>query len=64
MCGAGEGVGAYNENFGLIAIEFQKVSLHPVFYVSQAGGEGGVGDGGDGFGGKVELCVVRITVEM
>lgn len=38
--------------------------MHPGFNVSQAGGEGGVGGSSDGFGGKVQLGVVSVTVKM
>ena len=62
--GAGEGVWANDEDFGFIAVELEKVCLHPGFYFSQAGGEGGVGGGSDGFAGEIQLGVIGITVKV
>jgi len=63
---AGEGVRADAEYFRLIAVEFEKVLLHPWFDISDTGGVGGVGDwgGGDGLVGEVELSVVSVAVDV
>lgn len=53
LCRAGEGGRANNKDFCFIAVEFEKVCLHPGFNVTEAGGEGGVGGWGDSFGGEI-----------
>ena len=64
MGGTGEGVGASNQNFRFIAVELEKICLHPGFNVSEAGGESGEGGGGNVFAGEVELGVVSVAVEV
>lgn len=59
----GDGVWADDEDLRLVAVEFQKILLHPRFQVAKAGCEGGVDGRGDGFGGEVELGIISITVE-
>ena len=59
----GDGVWTNDEDLRLIAVEFQKINLHPSFKVAKGGSEGGVDGRGDGFGGEVELGVVSIAKE-
>lgn len=61
--GAGKRVRADDQDFGFIAVEFEKIGLHPGFNVSEAGGEGGVGGLGDGSAGEVELGIICVAVK-
>ena len=62
--GAGEGIWTNDDYFRFVTVEFEKVVLHPVFYFSQAGGEGGVGGSSDGFRWEVQLCVIGVAVKV
>ena len=61
---AGEVFWADYEYFWFIAVEFEKILLHPWFYISKTGGESKVGDWGDGLAGEAELGVVSVAVEI
>ena len=58
------GFWAKDYDFSFIAVEFEEVVVQPGFYVGEAVGEGGENSWSDGFGGDVELSVVRIAVKV
>ena len=58
------GFGADEQGLGFIAIKLREVPAHPAPDVFHAGDEGGGRDGGGGFGGDVDLCVIGITVKV
>lgn len=64
VAGFVKGFGADDQDFRFVAVEFDKVSLHPGFNIHEAVYEDGVSGISNGVGGNVELCVVGITVEM
>jgi len=57
-------IGADEENFRFVAVEFEEFSLRPGLDICEAVCEGGVSGASHGCGRDVELGVVGITVEM
>ena len=48
----------------LLPLNLEEVPAHPAPDVFHAGNEGGRKDGGGGFGGDVDLCVIGIAVKV
>ena len=58
------GYGANDDDFRFIAVEFEKIVVHPGFYCSKTVCDGRENDGSDGCCGDIKLGIIGVTVKL
>ena len=57
-------LGANDDDFRFIAVEFEKIVVHPGFYCSKTVGDGRENGRSDGCCGDIKLGIIDVTVKL